>query len=99
MKEKLISLWKRLFPDPIDTNPEHFDAWFQHKIGQGLRGGDVYFAIREEGSTKLPTLNKKFQLFKELENAERFRKELQRDNPHVTLEIVVARAFYSFPEV
>lgn len=99
MKEKLILLWRKVFPEPVDTSPEHFDAWFQNKLGQELKGGDVYFAIRQKGSTRLPTLNKKFQVFKELENAERMRKELQRDNPDVTLEVVIVRVFYSFPEV
>lgn len=99
MKEKFKKLWRRFFPEPIDTTPQHFNEWFQCKIGQGLKGGDVYFGIKEVTGKRLPDLNRKFQLFTELENAERLRKSLERDNPGVTLEVVVVRVFYSFPEV
>lgn len=99
MKVKLMALWRKLVPEPVDTSPAQFDAWFQNKLGQELKGGDVYFGIKQTIGKRLPNLNKKFQVFKELENAERMRKELQRDNPDVTLEIVVVRVFYSFPEV
>lgn len=99
MKEKLIKLWRKVFPAPIDTNPDHFNAWFQQKLGQKLRGGDVYYAIKIKGSNTLPVINKKFQVFSELDNAQRKKKSLTRDNPGVNLEIVVVRTFYSFPEV
>lgn len=99
MKERLISLWRKVFPEPIDTTSEHFAAWFQHKLGQKLRGGDVYYAIKIKGSDTLPVINKKFQVFSDLENAQRKKKSLTRDNPKINLEIVVVRTFYSFPEV
>lgn len=99
MKEKLKGWWLKLFPVPIDTTSEHFDAWFQNKIGQRLRGGDVYYAVRVKGSNTLPVINKKFQVFSDLDNAQRKKKALTRDNPRLNLEIVVVRTFYSFPEV
>jgi len=97
--ESMKNLWRRLFPSVIDTTPNDFNGWFQHKLGQGLRGGDFYFAIRQTKGKIVPNINKKFQVFKEVENANRMREELQRDNPGVTLETVVVRLFYSFPEV
>lgn len=103
MKEKL-KVWAekqfcRWFPKPVDTTPDHFNAWFQRKLGQKLRGGDVYYAVKVKGSNTLPVINKKFQVFSDLENAQRKRKALTRDNPGINLEIVVVRTFYSFPEV
>ena len=99
MKEKLIALWRKVFPAPIDTTSDHFNAWFQNKLGQRLRGGDVYYAIKMKGSDTLPVINKKFQVFSDLENAQRKKKALTRDNPGINLEIVIVRTFYSFPEV
>lgn len=99
MKEKLIALWRKVFPAPIDTNPDHFNAWFQHKLGQQLKGGDVYYAVKIKGCDTLPDINKKFQVFCDLENAQRKKNSLTRDNPGLKLEIVIIRAFYSYSEV
>lgn len=104
MMTKLKKLWRKLFPAPIDMapidmTPDHFNAWFQHMIGQNLRGGDVYYAVKIKGKKTLPVINKKFQVFSELDNAQRQKKSLTRDNPHLNLEVVVVRTFYSFPEV
>lgn len=99
IKEWLGRQFRRVFPAPIDTTPDHFNAWFQQKLGQKLRGGDVYYGIRIKGSNTLPVINKKFQVFSGLDNAQRKKKALTRDNPGLNLEIVVVRTFYSFPEV
>lgn len=92
-----LKMWLKRFAG-IDTTPDEFNAWFQHKLGQRLRGGDVYFAIKMVGSDTLPVINKKFQVFSKLKNAERKKEALTRDNPGINLEIVVVRTFYSFPE-
>lgn len=94
---KILKLWWNKIRG-IDTTPDDFNAWFQHKLGQGLRGGDVYFAIKMVGSDTLPVINKKFQVFSKLKNAERKKESLTRDNPGINLEIVIVRTFYSFPE-
>ena len=83
----------------IDTSPEEFNIWFQRKLGQRLRGGNVYYGIRHAGGDSLVIINDKFQLYKEFKNAERKLNSLTRDHPGVNLELVVVRAFYSFSEV
>lgn len=99
MKDKLNKLWRRFFPAPIDTTPDHFDAWFKRKIGERLQGNDVYFCIGIVGQNNVPRIGKNFKVFSELKDAEKERKDLQYDNPSLKLEIKLVRVFYSVPEV
>lgn len=98
----MINKMKRWFQTKIrgiDTSPEEFNIWFHGKLGQQLRGGNVYYGIRYVGTTGLIVINEKFQLYKELKNAERKLNSLTRDHPGANLEVVIVRAFYSFSEV
>lgn len=83
----------------IDTSPKEFNIWFQRKLGQQLQGGKVYYGIRRAGADSLVIINDKFQLYKELENAERKVNRLTQEYPGINLEVAIVRVFYSFSEV
>lgn len=99
IKEWLGRQFRRVFPAPVDTTPDAFDAWFRLKLGEALQGGDVYYCVGIAGQKNVPNIGKNFRVFGEFEEAQKLRKELQYANPRLKLEIKLVRVFYSVPRV